>query len=144
MNNRLSQTIVPLALSIGLAVGLELSAIASPRYSHQQYNRSGVVIINPSRHGNNYQVDYRSNGRNIDYGWRDRYDDRYDYGYYNRGYRSRRSSRYNSYDCGRRNRRLGSSSRYYSGQRVIVNPPIYQDSLRNRDYNGNHIRVIRY
>ncbi len=143
MNNRLSQTIVPLALSIGLAVGLELSAIASPRYSHQQYNRSGVVIINPSRHGNNYQADYRSNGRNIDYGRRYRYDDRYDYGYYNRGYR-RRSSRYNSYDCGRRNRRLGSSSRYYSGQRVIVNPPIYQDSLRNRDYNGNHIRVIRY
>ena len=34
MNNRLSQTIVPLALSIGLAMGLELSAIASPRYSH--------------------------------------------------------------------------------------------------------------
>ena len=138
--NRLSQTMLPLALSIGLAVGLESPAIASPRYSHQQYNRSGVVIISPSRHEypeyNDY-VDSRPSRRN-------RYDDRYDDNYYDyeRGYRPRRSSRYNSYDCGRRNSRVGRRDRrYYSGQRVIVSPPRYQDY---NDYNGNHIRVIRY
>ena len=111
--NRLSQTILPLALSIGLVGGLELSAIASPRYS--QYNRSRVVIISPSRQGYN------------------NYSDRY--------YRPRRSRSYSSYDCGSRNRRVGRRNRgYYSGQRVIVNPPIYRNSPRNIDY----LRVIRY
>ena len=141
--NRLSQTILPLALSIGLAGVLELPAIANPRYSHQQFNRSGIVIISPPRHGHNsYQVDSRPS-RSIDYGRRNRYDDRY-YDY-ERDYRPRRSSRYDSSDCDRRNPRIGSRNReYYSGQRVIVSPPRYRDSFRNRDYNSNYIRVIRY
>ena len=135
--NRLSQTILPLALSVGLAMGLELPAIAYPRNSYRQYNRSGAVIIFPARRGyNNYEVDDR-NGRNIDYGRRDRYNDNY----YNRSYRRRRNSRYNSYDCDRRNSRVGIRNRgYYSGQRVIVNPRIYRDSPSNR----SSIRVIRY
>ena len=132
--NRLSQTIFPLALGLGLAMGLESQAIASPRYSHQQYNRSGVVIISPSRHGNNhyddYEVDYRR-GRNIDYGRRDRYHDRYDNDdYYERDYRRRRSRRYDSDDCGRRSYRAG-RRRYYSGR-------------RNYRRNGGYIKVIRY
>ena len=133
--NRLSQTLLPLALSIGLVGGLELSAIASPRYS--QYNRSGVVIISPSRQGShNYNVNSRY-GRSLD----SRRRDRYDANYYDRGSRRRRSRRYSSYDCDRRNRRVGRRNRrYYSGQRIIVNPPIYRDS----PYNGGSIRVIRY
>ncbi len=132
--NRLSQTIFPLALGLGLAMGLESSAIASPRYSHQQHNRSGVVIISPSRHGNNhyddYEVDYR-HGRNIDYGRRDRYRDRYDNDdYYERDYR-RRSRRYNSYDCDRRNYRVNRRRRNYSGN-------------RNYRRNGSYIKIIRY
>ena len=87
--NRLSQTILPLALGIGLAGALELPAIASPRYSYQQYNRSGVVIISPSR--------YR------DY---DRYD-RYD-----RGYRRYRGRRYRYDDCDRRYSRVGRRRRH--------------------------------
>ncbi|ELS05532.1 hypothetical protein Xen7305DRAFT_00052780 [Xenococcus sp. PCC 7305] len=136
--NKLSQTILPLALGIGLAVGLDLSAIASPRNSHH-YSRSGVVIISPLRHGNrnynNYEIDYR-NSRNIDYGRRGRYEDKY----YNRGSRRRRSSRY---DCDLRNRRVGSRNRrYHSGQRVnpIPRPRIYRDSPSN----GGSVRVIRY
>ena len=123
--NRLSQTIVPLALSIGLVGGLDVSAIASPRYS--QYNRSGVVIISPSRRGsNNYNVNYRY-GRRINYG-------------------RRRNRRYNSYDCGPRYRRVGRRNRrYHRGQRVILHSPIYRDSPSNgRGNNRNYIRVIRY
>lgn len=118
--NRLSQTILPLALSIGLVGGLDVSAIASPRYS--QYNRSGVTIVSPSRHRhNNYYDNYRR-GRRIDYG-------------------RRRSRRYSSYDCDRGYRRVGRRNRkYYSGQRVIINPPIYRDSPSNSGY----IRIIRY
>ena len=134
--NRLSKTILPLALSLGLVGGLEIGAIASPRYS--QYNRSGVVIVSPSRQGyNNYGVNYRY-GRSIDSGRRDRY--------YNRDYRPRRRRSYNSYDCGPRNRRVRRRNRrYYSGQRIIVNPPIYRDYSNNgRANNRNYIRVIRY
>ncbi len=123
--NRLSQTILPLALSIGLVGGLNVSAIASPRYS--QYNRSGVVIISPSRRGyNNYNVNYRY-GRRINYG-------------------PRRSRRYNSYDCDRRYRRVGRRNRRYNrGQRVILHSPIYRDSPSNGGgHNRNYIRVIRY
>ncbi len=116
--NRLSQTILPLVLSIGLVGGLEISAIASPRYYRD--NRSGVVIISPSRRGYN--------------------------NYHHRNYRPRRSRRYNSYDCDRRYRRVGRRNRrYYSGQRVILHSPIYRDSPSNgRGNNRNYIRVIRY
>ncbi len=84
--NRLSQTILPLALGIGLAGGLGLPAIASPRYSYQQYNRSGVVIISPSR--------YR------------------DYDRYYRGYRRYRGRRARYDDCDRRYSRVGRRRRY--------------------------------
>ncbi|MGK7897832.1 MAG: hypothetical protein AB4372_30505 [Xenococcus sp. (in: cyanobacteria)] len=129
--NRLSQTLLPLALSIGLVGGLEIDAIASPR--HSQYNRSGVVIVSPSRQrSNNYNVNSRY-GRSLDSRRRNRYS--------NRDYRPRRSRRYNYSDCGRRNRRVGRRNRrYYSGQRIIVNPPIY----RNYPSNSGYIRVIRY
>ena len=130
--NRLAQTLMPLALSIGLAMGLESSAIASPRKSYQQYNRSGVVIVSPPRsrsyNYNHYEVDSH-------YDRRDTYHD----DYYAPGSPPRRSRRYNSSDCRRRNRRV-SRRGYSSGQQIIVNPPIYRDSYRN----GGSIRVIRY
>ena len=132
--NRLSQTILALALSIGLTVGLELPAIASPRYSHQKRSGSGVVRIYPSRHRDydyrDYEVDYRR-GRNVDYGHSDRYND---YDRYDRGYRRYRGRRYGYDDCDRRYSRVGKRRRHSR----------YRDSYRNRDYRGDHIRVIRY
>ena len=132
--NRLSQTILPLALGLGLAAVLEAPAIAFPRHGH--HNRSRVIIVSPSRDRYDddyyYEDDYR-HGRHVDYGRRDRYDDDY---YYGRR-RRRRSSRY---DCHRRPRHVGRRRRrrrYYSGERVNTSPRIYR-------YSPSNVRVIRY
>lgn len=134
--NRLSKTILPLALGLGLAAVMELPASAFPRKSSHQ-SRSRVIIVSPSR--DRYRDDYSYDGdyRNVDYDRRDRYDDSSrDINYGRR--RRRRSSRY---DCGPRNRRVGRrrrDRRYYSGQRN--SPRIYRDSPNN----SRSVRVIRY
>jgi len=135
--NRLSKTILPLALGLGLATVLELPASAFPRNFHHN-NRSRVLVVSPS--GDRYNDDYSSNGdyRNVDYDRRDRYDD----GYRNVDYGRRRRRRSSRYDCGPRNRRVGRrrDRRYNSRQRVNVRPRIYRDSPSN----SRSVRVIRY
>ena len=127
--NRLSKTILPLALGLGLTSVVELPANAFPRKSHR-HNRSRVIIVSPSRDRYDDDYYYDDYGRDIDYGRRDRYDDDY---YYGRR-RRRRSSRY---DCGPRNRRVGRRRRR---RRYYSDSPVY----RNYPSNDRSVRVIRY
>ena len=119
--NRISQNIIPWAVSIGLALGLDMSAIAYPRYSYPQYNRSEVIIITPSRYGRRY------------------------YNRRHRGFRPYRTGRYNIYNHNPSNRRFGRRTRgYYSGPRIRAHPRVYRDFPSNGRGNRNYIRIIKY